>query len=171
MLPLVFLILCIYCSIPMALDIFSTVADEGGNAPLTLGRFNSEYKKNLFPFQIINQNIRSANKNFDNLVGFLYCNDISFDIMGLTETWERYGEVENVVGYKKFVHSSQRNKSSGVALFIKECWNAVELKDSFIYSLDAIDIVGVQIDNLTVDIGKINFLVCYRSLRSLLTAS
>lgn len=91
--------------------------------------------------------------------------------MGLTETWERYGEVENVVGYKKFVHSSQRNKSSGVALFIKECWNAVELKDSFIYSLDAIDIVGVQIDNLTVDIGKINFLVCYRSLRSLLTAS
>lgn len=33
----------------MAPDIFSTVADEGGYAPLTLGRFNSDIRKICLP--------------------------------------------------------------------------------------------------------------------------
>lgn len=73
---------------------------------------------------IILQNIRSINKNFDPFLLLLSEMDCQCDIICLSETWMCYGDLPNIDGYTSFENSSHRNKSSGVALCIKNSLKA-----------------------------------------------
>lgn len=73
---------------------------------------------------IILQNIRSINKNVDPFLLLLSEMDCQCDILCLSETWMCYGDMPNIDGYTSFENSSHRNKSSGVAICVKNSLKA-----------------------------------------------
>lgn len=69
---------------------------------------------------IFTLNIRSLNKNFDDLLSYFSSADFWPDAIVLTETW--YTEdckYLTISGYDSFFYSSNKNKCSGVAIFTK----------------------------------------------------
>lgn len=69
---------------------------------------------------IILQNIRSVNRNVDAFFLTLQSLDETLqDVIAVTETWSKLGNIPYISGYQVFENSSDLNKSSGVGMIIK----------------------------------------------------
>ena len=65
-------------------------------------------------------NIRSIQKNFNELIFYLQAFHYSSALIILTETWRNdTSEFNEIKGYKSFFKSTFKNKASGVAIFVK----------------------------------------------------
>lgn len=87
-------------------------------------KFNTEIKtlNKTNKFALLHLNIRSVPKNLHNLSSYLQCLDMSFDIIGLTETWINETN-KNLYNIKKYVHKESFRKvkrGGGVSLYVKE---------------------------------------------------
>lgn len=92
--------------------------DKCGKEVIALKDWDKRIKKN--GLNIILQNIRSINRNTDLFFLTLQSLDETLqDVISVTETWSKLGNIPNVTGYKAFENSSDLNKSSGVGMIIK----------------------------------------------------
>lgn len=81
---------------------------------------------------IFHTNIRSYNKNFDELNALLTMLPFSFDIVGLTETWDSQQKPispQEMEGYHPIERILGSSQNSGTALYIKESINFKVRKD------------------------------------------
>lgn len=113
------------------------------------------------------QNIRSVNYNFDQFLLTISMMGMDFDVIGLVETWSRYGNVPPVAGYKVYEGTSNINKSSGVALLVKENYDSglMDFKDNVDMG-EMFDMLFIKVrgqSNLDSKKGDCIFGVCYRS--------
>ena len=71
--------------------------------------------------KLINLNIRSINKNFDELLILLDSFQTKYDIIVLTECWlnETYNP-KKLAGYNNFETKINRNQNDGVVAYIKD---------------------------------------------------
>lgn len=74
---------------------------------------------------IISQNIRSIQKNFDNFAVFLQDLNTHFDIIILSECWldETFTDI-NLLGYTTFHTTTKLNQNDGIVIFIKDSLNS-----------------------------------------------
>ena len=71
--------------------------------------------------RILTQNIRSINRNFDELTILLQQLDIEFDIIILTECWlSKVHELPILLNFKSFSTARNVNKNDGVAMYIRK---------------------------------------------------
>ena len=93
----------------------------------TTSEFNSTFNQtgpnnNLYRFSLLNINIRSLQKNFDNFEEFLFTlNTFPFSLIGITETWlhSTSPPIFNIDNYE-LIHTDRTNgKGGGVALYIR----------------------------------------------------
>lgn len=79
-----------------------------------------------YTFRLLTYNIRSINKNFDNFRLTLARMDTQVDVIVLTECWLRESLVINQLdGYNVFRTMKQINKSGGVVIYVKNCWDVI----------------------------------------------
>lgn len=64
------------------------------------------------------QNIRSVNRNFDEYLLFINTLAVNLDIIALVETWKSVGSAPKIDGFNLFESSSGLNKCSGVAVYV-----------------------------------------------------
>lgn len=62
-------------------------------------------------------NIRSAKKNFDQLLIYLSQRSFQYDIIAITETWLKEDECVNIPGYVMSQPSAHATRGGGVAMF------------------------------------------------------
>lgn len=69
----------------------------------------------------VSVNVRSLRANFDELLIFLENQKITFDVLGITETWIKKEEsfAFEIPGYKMFVQERSTKLGGGVALYVK----------------------------------------------------
>ena len=106
--------------------------------------FNSKYsispQSNLF---IVHHNIRSFNRNFDELACFMATLSCEIDILILSETWFTSGSVSNLRGYSSY-HCTRNNRGGGgLSIYIRK---AIECKavPVLVKSCDLGDILCVE---------------------------
>lgn len=123
----------------------------------------SYFMVNNYPKFIV-QNIRSSSKNIDNFFATLSAYSLDFNLIGLVETWSIFGNNFKKPGYNLFEHSSNMNKSSGVALYVAEVYNTVIIDLPWINSVSfKIDYLFVKSDIITVNNLPVRVGVLYRS--------
>ncbi|KAG6438934.1 hypothetical protein O3G_MSEX000342 [Manduca sexta] len=107
-----------------------------------------------YNFKILTLNIRSINKNFDNLLVALKRMNIAFDIICLTECrLSNELVIPQMSGYKSFNTTKVINQNSGVVVYVKETWNVTSIEPNF-----------DDADCLIIDIPKIiTIFALYRS--------
>lgn len=72
-------------------------------------------------FNLLHSNIRSINKNFEELEIYLKCFDSIFDVIILSETWNVQNTDQfNLQGYKIYYNESTINQNDGVIIYVKE---------------------------------------------------
>ena len=70
-------------------------------------------------FTLIHSNIRSFDRNYDELSVLLDGISISLDVMIFTETWFGENSVSNVDGYTSFHLTRIEQRGGGVSIYIK----------------------------------------------------
>ena len=91
-------------------------------------------------------------------MAYLELNNIEPSVIVLSETWQNDSSVySRIKGFNSFFSSNERNKSSDVAIFIKECITVEkEYSDK-----------SLRFDNLTIDMGiekdKVSVTALYNS--------
>lgn len=99
--------------------------DYIGDSNLSLNGFK-KINVNDKGLSLMLQNIRSATRNFDNLLVSLKDSGVVFDILCLVETWYEKGNLPQVDGYCLFQATSGLNKSSGVAILVDKPLNPIK---------------------------------------------
>lgn len=95
----------------------------------------TDFQNTIHSFSILQQNIRSIAKNFDNMTIFLNQLDHDFDVIILTETWHIADKkFFNLNGYEMIYNQGNINQSDGVVMYIKDIYN----HDSTIQSINNI---------------------------------
>lgn len=70
---------------------------------------------------VILQNIRSSSRNADEFFSSISSLPPCYqEIICLSETWHKFGNIGSITGYKVYENSSGHNKSSGVGLLVKD---------------------------------------------------
>jgi hypothetical protein len=64
--------------------------------------FNDNFEDEHDNFTIIHQNIRSFNRNGDELIMYLNQLSVNIDVLILTETWFSSGNVSDIPGYRGY---------------------------------------------------------------------
>lgn len=101
-------------------------------------------------FHVLNFNIRSLSKNFDNFLTTLRRFDITFDVIILTECWlDNVSVIPQIEGYTAHCTQKVINQNSGVVAYIRNKWNTnisePDLKDA--------NCLQIQITNSIVIFG------------------
>lgn len=128
-------------------EILDTISDEetfcGGK--IDSGQVN-ELTNNKDTFlKIMHLNIRSVNKNLDNLLTFIESYELqNFDIIALSETFQLLSTNNcNIPGYQLFYNEAKYNKNDGVILLVK---NNIQVNFSC-----------TQLPNSEVTVGRLIF--------------
>ena len=97
------------------------------NYYFTVDEFNSEFDHDHNNFFVFHQNIRSFDKNFDELSAFFSNIDRDIDVLILTETWFSDVFVSEIEGYKGYHTVRTGSRGGGVSVYVKEsfkcCFN------------------------------------------------
>lgn len=108
--------------------------------------FNTEifeiYNKNK-TLSIFHNNIRSIQKNFDDLTIYLEALQCKFDVIILTETWQlANSDIYNIKGYNSYYNKSNFNQNDGVMIFVKSDYAQIEkiVNLSFNYNIIRLEI-------------------------------
>lgn len=135
-----------------SIDNFLNITVQTTNDKNTLKKIISNPKA----LNIFAMNIRSLNKNFDNLLVLLTDLGNEFDVIVLSECWINANYIPKIINnysvYNTTRHSSQ---SDGVIVYVKSYLNPIVSETS----LDHANCLKVTIDNL-------NFFAIYRSPKS-----
>jgi len=102
--------------------------DEDNETPINFKYYQLNQLINLMNvnsqcFSILHTNIRCYNKNFPHLDTIIKKCSNSFDIIGLSETWDTHAEQidsKSLDGYHPLERSPGVSQNSGVALYVKE---------------------------------------------------
>jgi len=104
-------------------------------------------------FTIIHQNIRSFNKNGDDLILFLSQFSRKPDVIVISETWFSPTIVTGLEGYNCFHTFREIRKGGGISIFVKNCYDCTLLSDiSLIKDDSELCSVKFRINNETVAI-------------------
>lgn len=91
------------------------------NRALCSNLVKSNMEHNFPPFTVLCQNIRSVQRNFDNLLVFLSELDLCIDIIVLTECWtSENSHIPAISGYQSFYTKKSLNQNDGVIVYVKE---------------------------------------------------
>lgn len=103
---------------------------------------------------IIHVNIRSVNKNLDNLILFLESFSLYFnDIIILSETFQILSTDQcNVPGYVTFYNNAKYNKNDGVIILVKSSISAQFSSYTLSNSLATVGRLTIQVNNVTIGI-------------------
>ena len=127
-----------------------------------LDNINSNEILNNSKINLFHINIRSCNKNLDELILYLNSININFNIIMLTETWlNNPTEFDVVPDYVDF-HSIRDRKGGGATILIKNDFQT-SLLTSHTINNSVIECVGVKVEIY----GKyVNFICVYRPPQS-----
>jgi exonuclease III len=118
--------------------------------------FFNEHSGNTF--SILSLNIRSLNKNFDELTIILDSFKKQFDIIVLTETWVDESSAYGVrmPGYNVVINKKSINQNDGVVVFLKKCFNVIS---------EEVSMFGATCVKVDVTFGgaRLSLLSVYRS--------
>ena len=91
-------------------------------------KFDSSKINDGNKLSILNFNIRSISKNFDNFITFLNGFNVDFDILILTETWLNADNKDlfNIPNYNSY-HATRHGRGGGVSIFVKASINSKEV--------------------------------------------
>jgi len=82
--------------------------------------FNTDVSSSI---TILNLNIRSLNKSFNELLVILNCLTHEFDVIVLTETWMNESSANVCMdGYEVVINKESKNQNDGVIVFVKKCF-------------------------------------------------
>lgn len=96
--------------------LIGTLSDFAMNSLVSANNFVSSFPCTT----ILHCNIRSANRNIENLLALLAAHSFTYDLVATSETWLRPGEVINMPGYACVSTSRQtKHRGGGVSLYIK----------------------------------------------------
>jgi hypothetical protein len=93
-------------------------------SPSEASNFLTSFK--LSKFSILNINIRSMHKNFENFKSMLHDLDFQFKIISITETWSKGGDLEQDSNFQvpnySVIHQprADEKQGGGVCVFIHE---------------------------------------------------
>ena len=78
--------------------------------------------KSVHGISMLNLNIRSLDKNFDSFRDFLHSSNMSFDIIGLDETWLKNKPLDYFMlnGYNLEFKNRDKKRGGGVCLYIRD---------------------------------------------------
>lgn len=117
-----------------------------------------EVNNNVENFKILHNNIRSLNKNLDELKVLLHNLEVDIDCVILTETWRlECPELFNINGYNMIYNQGVINQNDGVVAYIKSNLN-------FKYEIN--NISNIKVLNITINLDVNNFvhiIAVYRS--------
>ena len=97
-------------------------------------------------FKIFHQNIRSFNRNFDELSGFLNSLSSDIDVLILTETWFSESLISDVDGYDGFHVRRSAGHGGGVSIYVKSSIPAQAVPDKS-YVLEWVECCTVSISS------------------------
>ena len=110
-------------------------------------------------FNLFHLNIRSCNKNLDEVLIFLEQTKIDFPILMLSETWLNTNDsCINITNYSSFHSTRPNKKGGGTSIFINNKFNAEPIPSMSINN-DIIECVGVKINYCR---NNFNFICVYR---------
>lgn len=142
------------------MNTINAVLDELGSDPIAT-ELCSHLNKNYFhsaALSILNANIRSANKNFDEFLLLFQNLGVRFDVVILTEAWLREddGSAYHIPGYNTYYGYGDRNRSDGILIFSRETLNV---------KIDNTNIADCKSYHVTIKkhSSKHNILAIYRS--------
>ena len=112
----------------------------------------SSHEFNLIPqnpndFYIVHQNIRSFNKNYDELSGFLNNLSHNIDVLVLTETWFSVDTVSDVGGYDGFHSCRDGGRGGGVSIYVNKKLSAQTIS-SKTFVTDCLECCTVSISSI-----------------------
>jgi hypothetical protein len=141
-----------YNSLKSATD--STVLKQIGFAYYTDDEFNSNLSNSSatrIDLSVFHLNIRSLNKNREELYSLLYSLDIEFDVIILSEVWNCNLELYHNVfkGYTFHYDTPTLSRVGGVGVFVKNCYSC-----HVISSLKIENSVDVNVENVWIEISK-----------------
>ena len=113
---------------------------------------------------ILHMNVRSCNRNLDELIAFIEMVKMKFSILVLSETWIK--DVHSHINIPGFVayHSTRKGnrRGGGVSIFVDRQIDSTELPNFFINN-DVFDCAGIR---ATIGRETINIIGVYRPPRS-----
>lgn len=105
----------------------------------------SEKGTKVSSFSILQQNIRSIAKNFDEMKIFLSQFDNHFDIIILTETWQIFDtNFFQICGYEMIYNHGKVNQNDGTVVYIKSKYN----HSSTTHVINNIQVIKTKLDYL-----------------------
>ena len=112
-------------------------------------------------FFIFSQNIRSFNKNYDDLAVFLNTLNIDIDVIVLSETWFSPTHTSDIDGYTGHHIYRDDRVGGGVSIFIRDTLRAVYISEMSFIS-DHLECCTVQIRHSTSDRSNLTVVALYR---------
>lgn len=80
----------------------------------------------IYSFKVIHLNIRSINKNFDDLIVMLTVTNMDYDVIVLSECWlSKVAHPPELSGYLSYKSDNNRNQNDGVVVYIKKQLHSV----------------------------------------------
>ena len=111
--------------------------------------------------KILLLNIRSINKNFEQLIFYLSINKAYNDVIIMSEAWIRssFDVIQhNIDGFNKFWHTSAYNRASGVVVFVANHLKTIQLDSN----LSRINFDSLHLE-ITIDKLKLDIFALYKS--------
>ncbi|KAK4810629.1 hypothetical protein QYF61_007366 [Mycteria americana] len=101
---------------------------KGGCREVGVGLF-SQVAESIAQLKCIDTNARSMGNKQEELEAIVH--QENYDIVAVTETWrdDLHNWSAAVDGYKPFKRDRQRRRGGGVALYVRECFDCLELDD------------------------------------------
>src|SRR5271156_2872401 len=118
--------------------------------------------------QFFHINIRSSNKNFNELIIYLENFNLKFDCIILSEIWcsFTFSTDKLLVGHDYFFTLNESNKAGGVIIFIRSCYKPTNINLSQFKTDDNSDFIGIT---FKTGIAAFNVIALYNHNKNTIT--
>ena len=110
-------------------------------------------------FSLMHLNARSINKNIEAINQMLSSLEISFDLIGISETWIPEGnDLIQMENYKFLCNGRKYRKGGGIGIYLKEAFNYKLRKDLSIFDEDIMESLFIELvseENTNIIVGVI----------------
>ena len=132
--------------------LLSSLLSSRFSAPSKAFKASYRFSKNINCskdiFSLMHINARSINKNIETIYQMLSSLRVSFDIIGISETWiSEPNDLIQIEDYKFICNGRKNRKGSGVGLYIKDDKNYKVRKDLGIHNEDIMESLFIEIIN------------------------
>ena len=135
------MIASIHCFNPLSIDLLITsIAD------LDPDQFNAIITKPESTFSMMHLNARSLNQNLTNLTDFLTTIDVTFSIIGISETWLQSSSASTHIDVYNFISKCRSDRpGGGVGLFIGSHLDFKQRTDLDFFNSDILESIFIEI--------------------------